>query len=81
MGNIGRLREAVLCQCTIGKPVIHAIDFLTNLEADRILTHGRNDAGELMARNGVAPALAVLGMRGGIPQQFRRRHTSSIDTD
>jgi hypothetical protein len=37
-------------------------------EADRILTHSRNDAGELMARYGVAPSLAVFAVSGGIPQ-------------
>src|SRR5690349_13418449 len=81
LGDTGRLCDAILCQCAIGKPVIHAEYFLADIEADRILTHSRNDAGELMSRYGAATSLAVFTMCGGIPQHLRWRHTSRVDVD
>src|SRR5437773_2757691 len=66
-GNTGRLCNAVLCQCAIRKPVIHAVDFLAGIKAGRILTHSRNDAGELMSWYSAATSLAVFAMRGRIP--------------
>ena len=81
LGNTGRLRDAVLRHCTVGKPVVHAVYFLAEIEAGSILTGGRNDAGEFMSWYSAATVFSIFAVSGGIPQQLRRRHTSRIDAD
>src|SRR5262249_18527149 len=54
------LRDTVLCRGAIGKPVIHAVDFLADIEPGSILVCSRNDAGKLMSRYGPAASLAAF---------------------
>src|SRR5229473_8648141 len=81
LGDTGWLCEAILRHGAVEKPIVHTVYFLADLEAGNILTHGCNDAGELMSWYRAATSSAVFIMGGWVPQQFLRRHTSRIDAN
>ena len=78
-GDTTRLRDAKLRHCAIGKPVVHAIHFLAEIEARNILTRSRNHTGKLVTWYGAATRFAVFVMCGRIPEQILRSHTGRKD--
>ena len=73
--------EAVFRRRAIGEPVVHAEDFLADLLRVHVRTDRRDDAGEFVPRNRALANAAIKQVRGGIPEQFRRRHPRRVDAD
>jgi hypothetical protein len=78
-----RLRRDVLWPCqtelrsgAIGKPVVHAVDLISDIEFMSALPKGRDDTRELVPWHGARASPSLFCVGGGIPEQFGRRDTT-----
>src|ERR1700744_3957397 len=85
MTEVGGLRrnggwrgDAVFRGSSVSKPIIHAVNFVTDGQPTHALPDGGNDAGELMSQDGTAAVIALFRVRSGVPQQFRRRDAGGM---
>src|SRR5690242_9198600 len=72
--NKGGLRGAILRHRALRKPVVQAVDFLTDLEVPGAIRFG-DYSREFVSRHWADALLTRLGVRSGIPKQFRRRNS------
>ena len=67
-GDARRVREAIFRRRALGKPVIHPIDLLTDLDASDSVTDRRDHAGKFMTGDGIVAGLTGFHVRGRIPE-------------
>src|ERR1700677_3169375 len=76
-----RLGHAKLRDCAVNKPVAHAVDVLTHLEALGVFSQCGDDTRELMPGYSALARGSIFCMRGRIPVQFAVRYAHGADAD
>src|SRR5579863_945818 len=68
--NFAWFRDAIFSERAIGEPVVHPVNFLTDLKVGHVGADFGDDTTELMRRDRVGARRAVFRVHRGIPDQF-----------